>query len=581
VNVTTNIEIGSLAQSGTGPTAMAKTFDQPQQTFSDSLSAVSKASSETDNANDGNTTATSRKKSTSGDAESTSSVDQGSTGSSVVSQLVMQPETVVPAQQTPISTSDGGLSGNTVAITNAADEVAAQPASFLQGIASSINDSSQTASKLAGVGVQNIDASGLSLSDAGNGVFGIDANGVANTAPNVSSDINTDAASSLGQDEVANSSQKLTQDVVLNGASSAARSADSVMVAQTATDASAKTVAASATGKASTDQVTPMVFASDQTVPVAGPNASSSTANQTVNKSGDGSAVAIGSVVSNLKSVLTAKESALSSADVKTASKNTVTDATSDASGSVKHIKSAAEQSESQAGTQQSTSSGDQSQTGASAQGQNVVPIQMNAANASVTTMVQPQSAASTSVTQSASQHADASSSAAGSLLTVASASDALPQSLPVINSAKLINTMGQSEMRVGMRSTEFGNISISTTASKDVITAQISLDHSELAKTLAAQLPEMEARLGSGQAVNVHIDMNGSGVGQGTGQGADTSGNTASSSYDQSRSGGQQSTYAPSSYASNSNVENQLSPAVATATKGYESANSRLDIRV
>jgi hypothetical protein len=152
-----------------------------------------------------------------------------------------------------------------------------------------------------------------------------------------------------------------------------------------------------------------------------------------------------------------------------------------------------------------------------------------------------------------------------------------LPQTLPVINTAKLISTMGQSEMRVGMRSDEFGNISISTTASKDAITAQISLDHGELAKIISAQLPEIQARLGSSQTVNVHVDMNSTG----TGQGADTSGSMANSSYDQSRGGEQQSTYSASSYASNNIVESQLSLVVASATSGYVGGNSRIDIRI
>jgi flagellar hook-length control protein FliK len=144
---------------------------------------------------------------------------------------------------------------------------------------------------------------------------------------------------------------------------------------------------------------------------------------------------------------------------------------------------------------------------------------------------------------------------------------------------------MGQSEMRVGMRSDEFGNISISTTASKGAITAQISLDHGELAKIISAQLPEMQTRLGSGQTVNVHIDMNstgtGQGAGQGSGQGSGTSGNTANSSYDQSRGGGQQASYAASSYESGNIAESQLSPVIATAITGYASGKSRLDIRV
>jgi tRNA/tmRNA/rRNA uracil-C5-methylase (TrmA/RlmC/RlmD family) len=125
----------------------------------------------------------------------------------------------------------------------------------------------------------------------------------------------------------------------------------------------------------------------------------------------------------------------------------------------------------------------------------------------------------------------------------------AVAQSAPVINTAKLIQSIGQSEMRVGMRSNEFGNISISTTANKDMISAQISLDHSELAKALASHLPEMQAKLGGTQPMDVRIDMNGAS----TGQGAGTSGNMSNGGSDQSNTNKQQSAYTASSYSGNS----------------------------
>jgi len=88
-------------------------------------------------------------------------------------------------------------------------------------------------------------------------------------------------------------------------------------------------------------------------------------------------------------------------------------------------------------------------------------------------------------------------------------------QPLPAINTAKLIQNMGQTEMRVGVRSNEFGNISINTSATRDLISAQISLDHSELAKTLVTHLPEIQARLGGTQAADVRVDLNGQASGQ------------------------------------------------------------------
>ena len=68
------------------------------------------------------------------------------------------------------------------------------------------------------------------------------------------------------------------------------------------------------------------------------------------------------------------------------------------------------------------------------------------------------------------------------------------------------------------MRSNDFGNISISTSATRDLISAQISVDHGELARTLAAHLPDMQERLGGNQAMDVRIDMNGQAIGHRSG---------------------------------------------------------------
>lgn len=604
MNVTTHIETTSSAASVTSGAAIAKTSDQPQQAFSESLSAASKTLPETDSANAGNTKATNRKKSSSENTGSTSTVDQGAQAqSSVVSSLVVQPEQVVPVQQAQVTTPDGAPQqfsiGDAVSTADTATEKAVQASGVLPNIVQPSNDSSQTASTFANAVAQGMEARGASLPEAGNSLDDADANGSTNSAPNadsnkhsdavtnVSADASPDAASSLNQNEVANPAQKSIQNAVLNAVSVASSGADTAPVLKTALSASVGAALASAASNAPKDQAIPLATAPDQTMPLTAPNASAVAANQvaSLNKPSDGSVAAISAGVSNLKLVSKAGQSDASVTDGDSESKDMATDATSDSTGIGKHTKISADQSDSQAGAQQTTSSGDQSQSGASSQGQNAIPIQMTYASHPAIVTAQVQSTASASLAPSASQHAGVTSSAASSSLAAASSSDVSSQTLPVINTAKLIHSMGQSEMRVGMRSDEFGNISISTTASKDVITAQISLDHSELAKTLAAQLPEMQARLNSGQTVNVHIDMNSTGArqeaGQGAGQGSGTPGNTANSSDDQSRGGGQRSAYAVSNYASSDNVESQLSPVVASATTGYRSENSRLDIRV
>jgi flagellar hook-length control protein FliK len=144
---------------------------------------------------------------------------------------------------------------------------------------------------------------------------------------------------------------------------------------------------------------------------------------------------------------------------------------------------------------------------------------------------------------------------------------------VPVINTAKLIQSMGQSEMRVGMRSNDFGNISISTSATRNLISAQISLEHGELARTLATHLPEMQARLGGNQAMNVRIDMNG----QPAGQSAGTSTGMSNGSADQSHGDRQQK----GSTTANQSAEGFAGHLNSIPTAVLSSAEGRLDVRL
>jgi flagellar hook-length control protein FliK len=77
------------------------------------------------------------------------------------------------------------------------------------------------------------------------------------------------------------------------------------------------------------------------------------------------------------------------------------------------------------------------------------------------------------------------------------------------ISTARLIQTMGESEMRVGMRSAEFGDISIRTSVSQQQLTAQISVDHSELGNAISAHLPSLVSKLGSDFGLHASIEVN------------------------------------------------------------------------
>lgn len=239
-------------------------------------------------------------------------------------------------------------------------------------------------------------------------------------------------------------------------------------------------------------------------------------------------------------------------------------------------------QSGSQADSQ-SSSSGDQSQGDSSVPVQNAAMAQVNLATHTAGGDLHAQTTAVTPVVPVAPSASIAPGHPSSTADRVASAEIAAAPTPPVINTAKVIQSMGQTEMRVGMRSDEFGAISIRTSATRDLVSAQISLDHGDLAKVLATHLPEMQSRLG-GQAVDVRIDMNGHSMGQGGGGGMTNGASGASgSSADESRSGRQQGNNEGSSNATNGMSEWQpgASAAAAATVTSDSRLSARLDIRV
>jgi hypothetical protein len=76
------------------------------------------------------------------------------------------------------------------------------------------------------------------------------------------------------------------------------------------------------------------------------------------------------------------------------------------------------------------------------------------------------------------------------------------------INTAKLMQTMSESEMRVGMRSSEFGDISIRTSITEQQMVTQISLDHSELSQAISAHVSTIQTKLGEEFGLNASIEV-------------------------------------------------------------------------
>jgi hypothetical protein len=81
------------------------------------------------------------------------------------------------------------------------------------------------------------------------------------------------------------------------------------------------------------------------------------------------------------------------------------------------------------------------------------------------------------------------------------------------ISATRLIQTMGSSEMRMGMHSNEFGNISIRTSISQQQVQAQISVEHIGLGNALSAHINSVQSKLGSDYGLNANIQLNQSGA--------------------------------------------------------------------
>lgn len=77
------------------------------------------------------------------------------------------------------------------------------------------------------------------------------------------------------------------------------------------------------------------------------------------------------------------------------------------------------------------------------------------------------------------------------------------------INTARLVQSISETAMRLGMHSAEFGDIAIRTSVSQQQLQAQISVDHSELGNAISAHIPLLQTKLGNDLGLNTSIEVN------------------------------------------------------------------------
>jgi len=76
------------------------------------------------------------------------------------------------------------------------------------------------------------------------------------------------------------------------------------------------------------------------------------------------------------------------------------------------------------------------------------------------------------------------------------------------INTARLMQTVSETEMHVGMRTAEFGDISIRTTVSEQQLVAQIAVDHGGLGQAISAHISTMQSKLGEDSGLQTSIEV-------------------------------------------------------------------------
>jgi len=138
------------------------------------------------------------------------------------------------------------------------------------------------------------------------------------------------------------------------------------------------------------------------------------------------------------------------------------------------------------------------------------------------------------------------------------------------VHAAKLMQAMSGTEMRVGMQSSEFGEISIRTTVSQQQMVAQISLDHVGLSQAMSGRVSAVEAKLGSESGMPTRIEIHD----QGTGQGSSFSSGSNHSSQSESRGSSGSAAFHGAAEATESD------PGLTSVSRNMADDRNRLDVQ-
>lgn len=107
---------------------------------------------------------------------------------------------------------------------------------------------------------------------------------------------------------------------------------------------------------------------------------------------------------------------------------------------------------------------------------------------------------------QAAQLQADATPSTSSSLPQHAAMHQA--EATSAMSNAQLIQSVHGSEMRLGIKSADFGDITINTSLNHQALSAQISMEHTALGHALAAHLPAIEEKLSNAYGMQAKVEL-------------------------------------------------------------------------
>jgi len=138
-----------------------------------------------------------------------------------------------------------------------------------------------------------------------------------------------------------------------------------------------------------------------------------------------------------------------------------------------------------------------------------------------------------------------------------------------IVNSAALIKSLDQTQMRVGMYSAELGNLSVTASLANEHLRAVISSDRADSAQQLLTHVHGLESKLSQDHAIHARVEVD--------------TGDTSFGNSSQSRSGDQQQrSKAPLSFPQDSARPNETASgeSLRTVTEAlYTPSSGRLDI--